>query len=328
MSRIHFLNVREGDCSLIEHNTGRVSVIDVCNAEPLAVDQRSAFSRAYDMSLRVRGNFRQKEHPVNPIDYMNRHSINSIHRFILTHPDMDHMDGLKALLDEYSLANFWDTNNNKEIKDTSWASSQYDKEDWELYKTIRDGKPDNDPKRLTLYSGASGIYWNQDPPNNGDGIQILAPTPKLVEEANKTEDYNDCSYVILYKAEDRKVIFGGDSHDKTWDHILENHEAAVSDIDLLIAPHHGRDSGRSYEFLDVLNPKVTFFGNARSQDLAYHAWNNRGLYHITNNQANCMIVDITVLAMNLYVTYETFARAENPDTFYNDDAQGWFVKAI
>ena len=44
------------------------------------------------------------------------------------------------------------------------------------------------------------------------------------------------------------IVFGGDSHDATWDHILEHHRADVTDIDLLIAPHHGRKSGRSYEF--------------------------------------------------------------------------------
>ena len=28
----HFLNVKDGDCSVIEHGSGHVSVIDVCNA--------------------------------------------------------------------------------------------------------------------------------------------------------------------------------------------------------------------------------------------------------------------------------------------------------
>lgn len=27
---IHFLNVRDGDCSIIEHDSGRVSMIDIC----------------------------------------------------------------------------------------------------------------------------------------------------------------------------------------------------------------------------------------------------------------------------------------------------------
>jgi hypothetical protein len=45
----------------------------------------------------------------------------------------------------------------------------------------------------------------------------------------------------------------------------------VTNVDLLIEPHHGRKSGRSYDFLDTLKPKVTIFGNANSEHLAYGA---------------------------------------------------------
>lgn len=31
MGKIHFLNLKEGDCSLIEHNSGNKTVIDICN---------------------------------------------------------------------------------------------------------------------------------------------------------------------------------------------------------------------------------------------------------------------------------------------------------
>jgi len=34
MPKVHFLNVCEGDCTVIEHNSGHVTVIDVCNAGP------------------------------------------------------------------------------------------------------------------------------------------------------------------------------------------------------------------------------------------------------------------------------------------------------
>ena len=328
MSRIHFLNVKEGDCSVIQHNTGRVSVIDVCNAQPLTPDSRAITLSDSYASHAVGGNFGQKNHPVNPIEYFESRGISQIFRFVLTHPDMDHMDGLRFLMHKYRPPNFWDTANNKEVSDSDWESSHYSKNDWELYKTIRDGKPTRDPKRLTLYSGDNGMYWNEDPPNDGDGITILSPTPALVAEANQTGDYNDCSYVLLYYTGNYKIVFGGDSHDKTWNHILENHKSRVSDVDLLIAPHHGRDSGRSYEFLDVLKPKMTFFGNAKSEHLAYHAWNNRNLEFITNNQANCMIVNISQIAMSLYVTHENFARAKNPSTTYSPEIQGWYVKNV
>lgn len=32
MSVIHFLNVLEGDCNVIQHDSGRTTVIDVSNA--------------------------------------------------------------------------------------------------------------------------------------------------------------------------------------------------------------------------------------------------------------------------------------------------------
>lgn len=32
MTKIHFLNVQNGDCSIIKHGAGRISVIDVCCA--------------------------------------------------------------------------------------------------------------------------------------------------------------------------------------------------------------------------------------------------------------------------------------------------------
>lgn len=33
MARMHFLNVDEGDCSIIQHDNGHVTMIDVCSAK-------------------------------------------------------------------------------------------------------------------------------------------------------------------------------------------------------------------------------------------------------------------------------------------------------
>ena len=333
MPTIHFLNVKEGDCSIIQHGSGRVSVIDVCNAKSADSDEsKQEMVFAKTMATRgVQGNFNQKAYPVNPVAYLKEHGVDSIFRYIQTHPDMDHMDGIKALFAGFDPANLWDTNNNKEMDTPSWASSPYDRRDWEYYKNLRDTSPTHDPKRLTLLSGSQGQYWNRGDAegSGGDGIRILAPTQELVDEANKKkDDYNDCSYVLLYRVNGYRIIFGGDSHDSTWRHILDTWEEDIRDIDLLVAPHHGRDSGRSYEFLNVLNPALTFFGNARSQHLAYDHWYNRNLPIVTNNQANCMVVDANTSPMNLYVTYEAFAKAVNPSTHYDTQLRAWFAFPI
>ena len=123
-------------------------------------------------------------------------------------------------------------------------------------------------------------------------------------------------------------LFAGDSHDETWRHILAEHREDVTNIDLLIAPHHGRDSKRSYEFLDTLNPKLTFFGNAPSEHLAYGAWNRRYLSKITNNQAGCMVVDAQESPMHLWVTNKSFAERVNRATCYNKEVKAWYVGPI
>ena len=162
----------------------------------------------------------------------------------------------------------------------------------------------------------------------GDGLQVLAPTPELLSSANDSEDFNDCSYVVLYWTTGGKVLFAGDAHDATWEHVISAHEETIVDVDLLMAPHHGRKSGRSYAFLDVVRPKLTFFGNARAEHLAYDAWNYRELPYITNNQANCMVVDAGTSPMKVFVTNETFARKRNSLTYFNETHKAWFLQNI
>ena len=327
MAVIHYLNVKEGDCSVIQHNSGRVTVIDVCNAEALTEGTRAAEMFTEALAKASGGNFQQKAYPVNPISYLTNHGIDSVFRFILTHPDMDHMDGIKAFFDAFSPLNLWDTDN-QESKDFG-EETQYNEDDWDFYTNLRDTNPQSDPKRLTIHSGEGGQFWNKEGEEaGGDGLHVLAPTKELVSGANECGDYNDCSYVLLYRTANKRIVFGGDSHDETWEHILQEHKADVTNVDLLIAPHHGRKSGRSYDFLDTLKPKLTFFGNANSEHLAYGAWSGRNLPYITNNQANCMVVHAVDGALNLYVTNESFARKQTPTTFYSDFLKAWYHSTI
>lgn len=318
MPIVHFLNVKTGDCSLIEHRSGHLSVIDVCNAYvPNPMLEAMRLYLGGPPAKGVPGDFKQKENPVNPITYLKERGLSDVFRFILTHPDMDHMDGIKAFFREFPPTNFWDTDNEESKEFGTGSNGGFSEDDWKFYKKLRDGKPETDPKRVVLYSGATGQYYNRDEEGKGggDGIHLLAPTPELVQEANESGDYNDCSYVLLYLTVGHRILFGGDSHDKTWEHILKSHEKDVTDIDLLIAPHHGRGSDRSYEFLDVLNPALTLFGNAGSEDLAYSAWSYRDLPIITNNQAGCVLADAESAPMNIYVTCKEFAKESNRNTF-------------
>jgi len=216
----HFLNVKNGDCSIIEHGSGHVSVIDVSNARhPTPESESNAqLLEALGKSARVgvRGNFNQKNYPVNPITYMRNLGITSVFRFLVTHPDMDHIDGIKDFFEAFDPINYYDTDNTKEI---DWKEGgPYRKEDWDYYKYLRDTNPQSNPKRLTIFSGDSGIHrrrdWDGNPP--GDAFYTLAPTPDLLAKANESSgDYHDGSYVIMYSGAGGRILLAGDSHDAT-----------------------------------------------------------------------------------------------------------------
>ncbi|SHL75331.1 ComEC/Rec2 family competence protein [Flavobacterium chilense] len=312
MSIIHFLNVLEGDCNIIQHDSGRVSVIDVSNAyNDFDTDEEIAVKESQmrkDMHERTqvptdKKDYGQKKTPDNPILYLKKLGVNDIFRFIITHPDMDHLDGIQDLFTEFNITNLWDTDNKKEISDKA-GSGGYNMQDWEFYKSIRDCK--HVPcKRLTYFSNDSNQYYNE------DYMEILSPTSKTLDECNKSSNWNDSSYVILYTPPKKnggnwKILFSGDSEDLTWQHILENHSEKIKDVDVLLAPHHGRNSGRNFDFLSTVNPKTTLFGNANSKHLAYDRYKSG--VKITNNQAGYVILDITENYLRIYVKNLEFAR--------------------
>ena len=134
MAVIHYLNVKQGDCSIIQHNTGHVSVIDVCNASADTPEARLREQMEQAARLRPSGTYQQKHHPVNPILYLKEHGVSSVFRFVLTHPDMDHMDGIEAFFREFEPTNFWDTDNTceKDFEEGSPYNSPAPRFPWTL----------------------------------------------------------------------------------------------------------------------------------------------------------------------------------------------------
>lgn len=192
MLNIYILNVGEGSCSIVEFDTGRVGMIDI--------DYRGARN---DSSL------------TDPIEYYrNLYGSDSLFRFILTHPDMDHMSGLDELAETIHIENFWDTNNNRTIDPDSWGEAPYRREDWERYQTLRDSENNPTVVRPKQYD-TSDCCWVD------DGITILSPTPELEDAAEEGQEanYHHSSYVLRMEHGDTVVIFGGDASTEAWEEI-------------------------------------------------------------------------------------------------------------
>lgn len=319
MAKLHFLNVDEGDCSIVEHDDGKITMIDICCGN---IEEKQPVVECFASSVNsVKGNFNKKAYPTNPVEYLKRHDMMQLFRYIQTHPDMDHMDGLKNLSDTVSILNFWDTENTKkQVFDANGKSGRFLKQDWDCYLKLRKGN--GDPKALFYYDGSSNKYYSED--DNGklkdDYIKILSPTSNLLKAAEEAGDWNDSSYVLLYCVQGRKILFCGDADMGTITHLLKNHKDDISNLDVLIAPHHGRDSNKDFSFLDVMKPRLTLVGNAKSQYLAYDEWNSRKLEHILNNQGGNIMIDIHNGEMHVSCSNKTFADAYNKEYFKKDSA--------
>jgi len=229
-----------------------------------------------------------------------------VFRFILSHPDMDHLDGFNKLCDEMKVYNFWDSGVRKGKPDFD-ESSNYEEADWDRYVGARDGT--EGVKVVTPRAGSRFKYANQaeDGSGGGDGLYILSPDDKLVAQVNESGDINDGSYVILYRSMGGRIILPGDAHNCAWEAILESYSTDVADCSVLLAPHHGRDSDCDFAFLDTLRPKLTLFGCAPSEHLAYGEWSKRELEVITNNQAGNIVLEILQNQIDVYVENLRFA---------------------
>lgn len=254
---VHFLNVGQGDCTIIEFPSGRVAMVDVHNLRCLDPSTREELIAEYHESrefviARALGRsageldqayVRKREQELtDPLAYYDTHvgSTRNIFRMIVTHPDMDHMTGLHRIHEQdprKDILNFWHIGpydfNLTDTTAEDWEESPYDARDWQTYRQLRGGE--DGPRSLTKRRDAKGQYWTD------DGIEIWAPTKELVDQAVQREEPNLASMILKVSYAGRSIVLGGDATEETWSQIYMS--TAMTGITVLKASHHGRESG-------------------------------------------------------------------------------------
>jgi len=250
------------------------------------------------------------EERTNPLDYLDKVGITSVFRFVSTHPDMDHLDGLNALFNGKTVTNFWHSGIYRP-EPAFGLGCPYKREDWTRYVNLTAGRVQGTTVKQRRYGDPFFPYASQDAGGTGQGDQlyILAPDDALVRAAEQDEDINEASYVLGMTTSAGVAILPGDAHDRTLEHVIQTQRPYVSNCALLLAPHHGRHSGRDDAFLDVLRPRLTLMGCADSEHMGYESWSRRGLKYMTNNQAGNIRVDFDGAAMRVWVENQSYAQA-------------------
>lgn len=244
--KVHFLNVGDGDCIIVElpDKDQELMMVDICNGNDL------------DTSL------------TNPIEYLGDN--NKIFRYVQTHPDMDHMDGLYKLKEKCKIIYFWDTKNKKPKPDFNENYSKGIPEDWETYQELR--------KNANFFTrGTEPISLNEGKfPYN---LYVLNPTGDIEKE---NSDWNLISYVLLLEFKEFKILLGGDATKDTWEDILEWSQSNIkakkilSNIHIFKTSHHGsKNDYCGNDILKLTNPRhIVISKDNGSVDTAYKDYYN------------------------------------------------------
>lgn len=180
----------------------------------------------------------------SPIKHLNTvHGVNQIDCLIITHPHKDHIDDIISL-EKVSTILFSRPSelSNDMVKEGVRIA---DKPLFDKYCQMND-------KYIADPTGTESDI--RIPENYGGLIIKLYSTPNC-----SSNNFNNHSIIAILKYADVKVIIPGDNENESIDELmkLENFKADVENAFILIAPHHGRESGYHSEFVKLVNPSLT-----------------------------------------------------------------------
>ena len=271
MNIVHSYSVGNGDMFSIRHDSDNCTIID-CS---ISDDNKNWLLGMID---------KQREGK-------------TITRFISTHPDEDHLMGLAALDEHIKIINFYTVENK--------AAKENETTDFKRYKQLRDGD-----KAFPLKQDCKRLWLNQSNfERDSSGIGILWPITsneyfqEALKKAANGESPNNISPIITYSLQDGVTMaWLGDLETN----FMENIEGEIlwPRVDILFAPHHGRESGKiPNSILRTMDPKIIIIGEAPSNNLNYYGNYNT----ITQNTAGNICFECVTNWVHIYVENSNYS---------------------
>lgn len=207
--KVNFINVGEGDCILIEAPKKYNIIIDGGGSP------RSSF----DVGDKI------------VVPYLKRKGIDKINLLILTHPHLDHLEGLLPILREFQIDMVLDSGLICDIPEYK-----------EFISMIKD-------KNIPYHQAKAGDNFIFD-----RNLEMLVLNPLNNYGCYEESDFNNASIVVKLFYKNSKFLFTGDIEEETekrmliWQNILKS--------DILKVAHHGSLSSTSLEFLNEVDPII------------------------------------------------------------------------
>ncbi len=204
----------------------------------------------------------------SPLTYLkNSKRIDKLDGIFITHPHRDHIDDIENF-EMLAPTVFW------------WASHLSDQE-------VYAGNKPQDSSKVATYlricKKYSGTITHADSPGNIANNGCTQFEVFRVKNTNRG-NLNDQSLALVIAYAGTKILMTGDQERGAWKELLANPAfvKAAGKTDILLASHHGRESGFHSELFDVIgNPSLVIISDTNApstcvRDKYYHKTNDTG----------------------------------------------------
>lgn len=177
-----------------------------------------------------------------------RHRYDNIAYMVITHPHLDHIsDILNFDINAPKILCIPPMLSNKEVME---GVRYCDKAKFEKYCEINDRY--NSPV-------ADDDENNTNNANNYAGLDIQTFSTSACDHSN----FNNFSIITVFTLSNVKVVVCGDNEKESLDILMRRSDFkdAVSNADVLVAPHHGRESAYHSDYVSWVNPRITIISD-------------------------------------------------------------------
>lgn len=228
MCEFYFWDVQHGHATYIRTPNGRHIVVDLGS-----------------------GDYSRDDASFSPLCYIKNYmNVDQIDFLVITHPHLDHIDDILNLRDIEPKVLLRPKHLTK--SEIMSGVQPKDKPKFDAYCDLssRYGfSVGGDSVNETSYSG------------NWGGLNIQTFSPQNCSHSN----FNNHSIISVFEFEGVKVVIPGDNERCSFDELMlqPSFKQAIRDADVLLAPHHGRESGYDKDFVSLVNPKITIVSDGR-----------------------------------------------------------------
>ncbi|MDG5777870.1 lamin tail domain-containing protein [Haloarculaceae archaeon H-GB1-1] len=174
------------------------------------------------------------------LQYLQRHDVERIDHFVVSHADADHIGGNAAIIEYYET----EANGIGAIYDPGIAAST------QTYAEYLDAV---ERHNVTLYETRDGDSL----PVAGVDVQVLGPPDPYIEG----EQRNENSLVLRFAFGNTSFLFTGDAEDDQEAYLVDTYGERLRST-VLKAGHHGSASSTSGALLDAVQPGVVVVSSA------------------------------------------------------------------